>query len=213
MKPGEINVFVTNKLETKDIELFVASTIREVFHANLPESRELKYLLVYDGIHSLLPKFGGSGQVFVQIERATREFRKWGIGIILISQVLNDFIGEIKANITTEIQMRTRYEGDIKRVRERSGSKISRLVSKMPVGLGIVECPSYNHGAPYFVEFRPLLHSPFKLSDAEIAKFTKKEKPVLNAAEIIKKDKVAEAPGKKEEHHSSAHKPVHHGKK
>jgi len=40
----------------------------------------------------------------LQVERACREFRKWGMGVMLISQVLNDFVGEIKANINTEVQ-------------------------------------------------------------------------------------------------------------
>jgi len=205
-------VFNMNKLSPKDIDSFVEQCLRRVYTLNLSETSSLRNMIVLDEVHRILPKYGGK-KAYVRLEQAVREFRKWGVGLLMISQVLTDFKGAIRGNIGTEVQLQTRYEGDIKRVRERSGSKISRLVSKMPVGLGIVECPSYNHGAPYFVEFRPLLHSPFKLSDAEIAKFTKKEKPVLNAAEIIKKDKVAEAPGKKEEHHSSAHKPVHHGKK
>jgi hypothetical protein len=173
MKPGEINVFVTNKLGTKDIEMFVANTIREVFHSNLPESRELKYLLVYDGIHSLLPKFGGSGQVFVQIERATREFRKWGVGLILISQVISDFPPEVLANINTEIQMRTRDEGDLKRVKEEYGEKILKSVVKASVGAGVVENSSYNKGKPYFVAFRPVMHNPQRISDKELENYNK----------------------------------------
>jgi hypothetical protein len=175
-KPGEINVFVTNKLETKDIELFVANTIREVFHANLPESRELKYLLVYDGIHSLLPKFGGSGQVFVPIERATREFRKWGVGLILISQVISDFPAEVLANINTEIQMRTRDEGDLNRTKEEYGDKILQSVVKAAVGTGMVENSAYNKGKPYFVGFRPIMHNPQRVSDKELENYNRYNK-------------------------------------
>jgi len=39
MKPGEINVFSVNKLDPEDINILAANTIREVFHANLGESR------------------------------------------------------------------------------------------------------------------------------------------------------------------------------
>ena len=173
MKPGEINMFITNKLDTKNIELFVANTIREVFHANLPESRELKYLMVYDGIHSLLPKFGGSGQVFVQIERATREFRKWGVGLILISQVLSDFPAEVSANINTEIQLRTRDEGDLNRVKEKYGDKILQSVVKAAVGTGVVQNSAYNKGKPYFISFRPTMHSTQRISDEELESYNK----------------------------------------
>ena len=62
------------------------------------------------------PKFGGSGQGFIQVERAAREFRKWGVGLVMISQVLTDFAGETKANISTEVQMRTRDQGDLDRI-------------------------------------------------------------------------------------------------
>ncbi|MFH1510209.1 MAG: DUF87 domain-containing protein, partial [Candidatus Woesearchaeota archaeon] len=121
MIPGSIQVFTLNKLDPKDIDIFVANTVREVFHLNLAEARELKLMIVYDEVHRLLPKFGGSGEGFIQIERACREFRKWGVGVMLISQVLADFVGQIKANINTEIQMKTRDEGDLARIETKFG--------------------------------------------------------------------------------------------
>ena len=128
MKPGEIQIFAMHKMDPKDIDIFVANTIKEVFHSNFQESTELKLMLVYDEVHRLLPKFGGSGEGFLQIERGCREFRKWGIGIFLISQVLADFVGQIKANINTEIQMRTRDEGDLERIRVKYGEEVLRRV-------------------------------------------------------------------------------------
>jgi len=62
VRPGEIQILACNKLDPKDIDLFVANSIREVFHANFNENTELKLLLVYDEVHRLLPKFGGSGE-------------------------------------------------------------------------------------------------------------------------------------------------------
>ena len=212
-------VLKMSKLSPKDIDLFVEQCLRRIYTADLAETSALKSVIVLDEVHRILPKYGGK-KAYVRLEQAVREFRKWGVGLLMISQVLTDFKGAIRGNIGTEIQLQTRYEGDIKRVRERSGSKISRLVSKLPVGLGIVECPSYNHGAPYFVEFRPLLHSPFKLTDQEIAKYTKKENPILQKVEDLKKvpsSVAAPELDKKEEHkavhhsaHSSSHKPAHH---
>ncbi len=170
-KPGEVQVFACHKLDPRDMDVVVANAIRQFFHANLQESKPLKMLVVFDEVHRLLPKFGGSGEGFLQIERACREFRKWGIGVMLISQVLSDFVGTIKANINTEIQMRTRDEGDLERIRQKYGEDVLRSLVKATVGTGMVENPAYNHGQPFFVAFRPLLHSTQRLSDEEIEKY------------------------------------------
>ncbi|MGB9748519.1 MAG: ATP-binding protein [Candidatus Woesearchaeota archaeon] len=168
LKAGEINVFVLSRLEPEDIDFFVANTVREVFRAGFDEFGGLRFLLVYDEVHRLLPRFGGSGEGFVQIERACREFRKWGVGVVLISQVLSDFVGEIKANINTEVQVRTRDEGDLQRVREKYGEEFLRGLVRASVGTGLFENPVYNGGRPFFVSFRPLLHSVSRLSDGEL---------------------------------------------
>ncbi|MFH1181674.1 MAG: DUF87 domain-containing protein [Candidatus Woesearchaeota archaeon] len=173
LKPGEINIFVINKLDTKGVESFVANTIKQVFRANLPESPQLRLLLVYDGIHSLLPKFGGSGRVFVQIERASREFRKWGVGLMLVSQVLADFAGEIKANINTEVQMRTRDENDLKRVNEQYGPDVLKSLVKAAVGTGMAANAGYNRGKPFFVSYRPVLHSLVRATEQELESYNK----------------------------------------
>lgn len=173
MIPGNIQVFTLNRLDPKDIDVFVANTVREVFHMNLSEARELKLLLVYDEVHRLLPKFGGSGEGFIQIERACREFRKWGVGVMLISQVLADFVGQIKANINTEIQMKTRDEGDLNRIETKFGKGLIQSLVKSPVGSGMVQNAAYNRGNPYFIEFRPILHSVERLSDQELERYNK----------------------------------------
>jgi len=173
MKPGEIHVFVINKLSQKDVDLFVANTIRQVFRENLPESPELKLLMIYDEVHRLLPKFGGSGAGFLQIERGAREFRKWGVGLVLISQVLSDFIGEIKANISTEIQMKTKDEGDLERIKTKYGIDIMQSLIKAGTGTGMIENADYNKGRAYFVNFRPLLHNIERLDDQALANYSK----------------------------------------
>jgi len=173
MKPGEITCFSINRLDPGDIDILVANTIRQIFNANLPEARQLKLLVVFDEVHRLLPKFGGSGQGFIQIERACREFRKWGVGLFLISQVLSDFIGETKANISTEIQMRTRDEGDLNRIKEKYGGGMLQSLVKASTGTGMLENAAYNNGNPYFVSFRPLLHEHARLSDEELDNYNK----------------------------------------
>ncbi len=173
MKPGEISVFTINKLDPQDADILVANTIRQVFKANLPESPELRLLVVFDEVHRLLPKFGGSGQGFLQIERALREFRKWGVGLVLISQVLKDFIGETKANINTQIQMRTSDEGDLGRITEDFGENLLQSLVKSPPGTGMIQNSENNKGEPYFVSFRALMHSTQRLTDKELDDYYK----------------------------------------
>ncbi len=172
-KPGEIQIFTLSTLDPKGIDLFVANTVREIFHSNLQEYRGLRMLMVYDEVHRLLPKFGGSGEGFIQIERACREFRKWGIGVLLISQVLADFVGQIKANINTEIQMKTRDEGDLQRIETKYGKSYVQELVKAPVGSGMVQNSGWNRGKPYYISFRPIMHSVQRLSDEELAQYNK----------------------------------------
>mgnify|MGYP006282712183 CR=1 FL=1 len=173
MKPGEINIFATNKLKLDDMDLFVANTIRQVFAMNLDEQPNLRLILVYDEVHRLLPKFGGTGDGFLQIERGCREFRKWGVGMVLVSQVLSDFVGSIKANINTEVQVRTREESDLERLKTKYGEDLLKSIVKASVGTAMFQNSAYNKGRPYFVEFRPLLHSITRLTDEDLAKYSK----------------------------------------
>ncbi|MBN2454498.1 DUF87 domain-containing protein [Candidatus Woesearchaeota archaeon] len=173
IKPGELTSFAINRLEPEDIDILVANTIRQVFKANLPDSKELKLIIIFDEVHRLLPKFGGTGQGFIQVERAAREFRKWGVGLILISQVLTDFIGETKANIGNEIQMRTRDQGDLDRIKTKYGDYMLQSLLKSATGTGMYENASYNRGEPYFISFRPLIHQHAALSDEILADYNK----------------------------------------
>jgi len=169
--PGEVQIFCTNKLEPKDYDTFVATTIRSIFKRKNPESRELRVLLVYDEIHRILPKFGGSGDGFLQIERGCREFRKWGIGIFLISQVLQDFIGEVKANINTQMQMKTRDENDLNNLMTNYGEEYVHKLVKAPVGTGMMQNSAWNKGIPYFVRYRPIMHSVVRMEDDVIEQY------------------------------------------
>ncbi|PIN92886.1 hypothetical protein COU54_05180 [Candidatus Pacearchaeota archaeon CG10_big_fil_rev_8_21_14_0_10_31_24] len=169
-----------DNLTPKKADLFIESVLNQIYRAKLAETGSLKSLIVLDEVHRLLPKYGGKG-AYRRLEQAVREFRKWGVGMLMISQVLTDFKGAIRGNIGTEIQMNSRYEGDIKRVRERHGKEISELISKMGIGLGMVESAGYNKGNPYFIEFRPLYHNPLKLNEKEILALAKREIPVLIA--------------------------------
>lgn len=169
--PGQIQIFSMNKLTPSQIDIFVANTIKQVFRSDPKEYPQLKVLLVFDEVHRLLPKFGGSGSGFLQIERACREFRKWGLGVMLISQVLNDFAGQIKANINTELQARTLEEGDLERIRANYGEEFLKSLVKAEVGNIMFQNAAYNRGMPYFINFRPILHSVKRLTDEELEKY------------------------------------------
>ena len=188
MKPGELTVFVMNRLKPAQIDKFVRNTIESVFEMRPPESKKVVLMMVYDEVHRLLPKYGGKGG-YVAIERGCREFRKWGIGLFLISQVLLDFKGAIRANIANEIQLRTKYEGDIGRVRSKYGSEYASKVTKLTVGTGLFQNPEYNYGKPWFISFRPLLHSPFALKDKEIDLYLKIQKQIKEIEKKIEEFK------------------------
>ena len=193
INPGQIQIFALNKLDPNDMDIFVASVIRQIFKSDPKETPDLKVLLVFDEVHRLLSKFGGSGEGFLQIERACREFRKWGIGVMLVSQVLSDFMGEIKANINTEIQMRTRDEGDLERIKVKYGEQFLQSLVKASVGVGMFVNTAYNKGKPYFVNFRPILHNTRRLPDEELEKYNKYNEIIddfENQIDQLEKEKV-----------------------
>jgi hypothetical protein len=171
MNPGQIQIFTMNKMTPQQIDVFVAGVINNVFKSDPKEHPGLKAVLVFDEVHRLLPKFGGSGKGFLQIERACREFRKWGIGVMLVSQVLSDFVGEIKANINTEVQMRVAEENDLERIKERYGIDALKSLVRAGVGTGMIQNAEYNKGLPYFVNLRPILHNTRRLTDEVLEKY------------------------------------------
>ncbi|MCK4496703.1 MAG: ATP-binding protein [Candidatus Aenigmarchaeota archaeon] len=185
MKPGEITIFLINKMDPAQLDHFVRKTISDIFKIPWPESKTLKLFIAYDEVHRLLPKYGGKGG-YVALERGCREFRKWGIGLWLISQVLMDFRGAIRANISSEIQLRTKYTGDIRRVSQKYGFRYSSTISKLKTGTGMVHNAEYNHGKPYFIEFRPLLHDTGRLSEKEINQYIKYDEEIAGLEERVK---------------------------
>jgi len=186
MKPGEITVVVMNRLPPEELDKFVRKSVEAIFAMRPPETKQLKLLLIYDEVHRLLPKYGGK-KGYTSIERAAREFRKWGIGLFLISQVLLDFKGAIRANIANEIQLRTKYEGDIGRVKAKYGADYASKITRLTIGTGLFQNPEYNSGKPWFISFRPLLHSPFALTDDEINKYLELNKRIEAIEATIEK--------------------------
>ena len=182
LNPGEITVFVLRKLTPKQFDTAVRNIIDSIFKQSWEESSSLKLLIVFDEVHRLLEKFGGRGG-YVALEKACREFRKWGIGLLMISQVLADFKESVKGNVLTEIQMHTKGLEDLGRIEKKYGRVYAERVTMLEVGTGLMQNPRYNKGRPWFVRFKPLLHEPHKLLDEELELYTKFSKKI----EVIEK--------------------------
>ncbi|MEM2536241.1 MAG: DUF87 domain-containing protein, partial [Candidatus Hadarchaeales archaeon] len=184
---GKITVFVIERLKPGDMDIFVTNVIQSIFESQPREYPELKVLLIFDEVHRLLPKYGGTGAGVIQLERAVREFRKWGIGVMLVSQTIADFSETIQTNCRTQIQFWTREEGELQRIAMKYGEEHVRSVSRAPIGFGMVVNPDYNRGRPYYVNFRPILHSPFRLSPEELDKYYAADDRIENIKFKLKK--------------------------
>jgi len=182
----EITVFTLNKLTTGQFDKAVRNIIGSVFAQTWEESPGLRVVVVFDEVHRLLEKYGGKGG-YISLEKACREFRKWGIGLIMISQVLSDFKEAVKGNILTEIQMHTKGGEDIERVTKKYGPDYAKRIASQEVGVGLVQNPGYNKGKPWFVNFRPLVHSPHKLFEEELNTYKRLGNEIWKIREIVKK--------------------------
>ena len=165
-----LTILDTSKLTTAGLEAAIAATVKYYFE-NAKESNEIRQVIVFEEIHRILPKFGGSGKALNDIERAVREFRKWGVGIILISQVLEDFVGAIRANIATELQFKTNYEADLNKIKTKYGENIAKSIVMAKPSHVLFHNSQYNIGQPMFIEIRPPLHQLSRLNDKEYNRY------------------------------------------
>ncbi len=172
LNPGEITVFTLDKLKPGQYDEAVSIIIESMFGRTWEESTTLKVMVVFDEVHRLLEKYGGKGG-YVALEKAAREFRKWGIGMVMCSQVLADFKEAIAGNVLTEIQLNTKSMTDIQKVATKYGEEYSKKISRQGVGVGMLQNPKYNDGKPYFVHFRPTLHNPHKISAEDMELYKK----------------------------------------
>ena len=173
LREGKLCVLNAESLAEKDIDDVITQVISGFFRKTPAESRELKSLIIFEEIHRILPRYsGGAGRGLIALERAVREFRKWGIGIILISQVLEDFAGEIRANIGTEMQLRTTYEPDLDKIRLKYGDEIVKSVVREETGTAMMHNSGYNIGKPFFINIRPPYHDVHRISASELDRYS-----------------------------------------
>ena len=69
--------------------------------------------------------------------------------------------------------MKTRDEGDLNRIKLKYGESYIQELIKSPVGTGMVQNNKFNNGIPYYIQFRPILHSVIRLTDEELAEYNK----------------------------------------
>jgi hypothetical protein len=188
LNKGEITVFCLTKLTPTQLDNFVWRTVDAIFKVPWEESRKLRLLIVYDEVHRLLPKHGGK-KGYLALERGVREFRKWGIGLVMVSQVLSDFKGAIRAVIASEVYMRTKYSGDVDRVKKTYGKEYAVTLPKLKVGTGLIQNPEFNDGKPWFIEFRPLLHEPSRIPERELALYRKYQEELAEIEKAIEEMK------------------------
>ncbi|MDY6777040.1 MAG: hypothetical protein SVU32_00105, partial [Candidatus Nanohaloarchaea archaeon] len=154
----------------EEFDTIVRKIIDSIFEVEWEEASELELLVVFDEVHRLLEKYGGKGG-YNALERGAREFRKWGIGLVMASQVTADFKQAVSGNIMTEVQMQTKSMEDIDRIEKKYGAQFAKRISSEEVGTGMIQNPEYNDGDPWFVDFRPTYHNPHKIPDEELEKY------------------------------------------
>ncbi|MBI4361769.1 MAG: DUF87 domain-containing protein, partial [Euryarchaeota archaeon] len=186
MNPGEITVFTLNKLRPGEYDQAVMNIIDTVFQMQWEEALDLKMLVVFDEIHRLLEKYGGKGG-YIALEKGAREFRKWGIGMMMVSQVSGDFREELRSNALTEVQLHTKSTTDTDRIKAKYGDDYAIRCTKLEIGVGMVANPKYNRGKPVFVNFRPVLHEAHKIPDKELEMYKEFDKK-LSAIEATIQD-------------------------
>jgi 5-hydroxyisourate hydrolase-like protein (transthyretin family) len=183
---GEITVFTLNQLTTEEFDGAVRNIIDQIFDKEWEESPDLEMLIVFDEVHRLLEEYGGKGG-YEALEKGAREFRKWGIGLMMASQVTADFKQAISGNIMTEIQMQTKSMEDINRVEKKYGEEFAKRISSEDVGTGMIQNSNYNDGEPWFVDFRPTYHNPHKIPDSEMEKYHNLSEEVDGVKKELKK--------------------------
>ncbi|MFW6025327.1 MAG: helicase HerA domain-containing protein, partial [Candidatus Woesearchaeota archaeon] len=188
MNPGEITVFNLAHLSTRDYDEATSKIIQSLFDKNWEEDPNLKLLCVFDEVHRLLDS-SCEGKGYAALTRGAREFRKWGIGLLMASQVSSDFKEAIGGNVLTEVQLNTKNMNDIKKAKKKYGEEYAKRITRQGVGVALVQNPKYNDGKPWFIHFRPPLHNPHKLSEEDLKaydKYTKELKKLKNKMEELK---------------------------
>jgi DNA helicase HerA-like ATPase len=143
---------ITNKADRVEIVARMLDRLLEYFQFQ-DDSDRLKLLVVVEEAHLWtsrdLPK-----EAMLFLDSAVRLLRKKGVGIMLISHKISDFDPAMRAAMNINIIFNTKYEGDLNAFGKIFGSKISKLVPRLPVGHSVFHLADI--GDPFVTAWRPL---------------------------------------------------------
>lgn len=150
--PHRLAVFDLSEIPYKRYDVALKSVVDSLMvETRWEESQTLRLLVVLEETHRTLPRYGGRGGGYYGLERAVRELRKWGVGVVLVTEFMAEFKDELGANVLTEIQLKTTYGPDLRRAQDRFGPDYATMLPTVSPGEAFIHNPRYNRGRPYRV--------------------------------------------------------------
>jgi Cdc6-like AAA superfamily ATPase len=129
--------------------LEIGDSLQKLLDENQTESNTLRKVVVVEELH----RFVQHKEVMRLLDACLRTLRKYGISVMLVSQIIPD-VRQLRANVGTRIAMRTGYEPDLARLAGDLGwSKHALLVKQLPNFVALFYYHEYNDGIPYFIRF------------------------------------------------------------
>jgi len=151
---GSMKILNLSQLTENDYNEFIKNNLSGMIYRSWDTTDKLGILLIFEDAYKLSPRFGG--QAAIMLEKACREFRKFGIGIMLITHSYSDFGPAVLGNVNTEIWFKTSQEDDLQRIRKRYGPKYASALVKLRIAECMVANVDYNYSKPWFVELKQL---------------------------------------------------------
>ncbi len=124
------------------------------FFSHSEETEELRLLVVFDETHRLM----AYNELTQILDTAARELRKYGVGLVFISQSCFDFVRGIRGDIHTHIAMRTVWSNDLIYMRQHSNlpkgsDNFFEALRHSANGIGVFYSHFFNHAIPYYCKF------------------------------------------------------------
>ena len=157
LKPGKATIFRLADTPGGDmmIRFVVADILRKIFDKAKARKLKTKVIIVIEEAHFFAPARGQQDPVREIIERISREGRKYGVWLMLITQSPRDLAPILLTNANSYIALRLSRR-DATRVAEYLGMKIRKLrdlLTKLDPGYGYLQAPSLL--VPTLVKIRP----------------------------------------------------------
>jgi hypothetical protein len=132
----------------------LASMFDSMFSTAHRESDELKLLVVLDGVYDvLLDALGPRCSSILFLERGVREFRKWGVGILLATEKLSRLTEGIMANLWTIVHLGSSDPNETRKSSLYFRGESPRL-AKLRLGEALAISPNYWYSEPFRLKLR-----------------------------------------------------------